>query len=130
MRQRAAQRYQGFHLYKDLTNSLVCLYAETVKLTTAPNKTGHAMICGEVTMTSYLVPGLIVSMSIIFLLVCLQGFQKALRQEHTFRALLIKMKKERAWENRLRLIEFPRASKKAQLRQNLQQAIRSGRRFG
>jgi hypothetical protein len=72
---------------------------------------------------------LIGSMAIIFLLVCLRGFQRALRQEQSFKALLIKMKKENTLENRHRLIEFPRANSKAQLRKSLLQAIQSDRRL-
>ncbi len=81
-------------------------------------------------MTEYLVPGLIVSMAIIFLLVCLQGFHRALRQERTFKALLIRMKIERTSENRHRLIKFPPANTKAQLHRNLRQALHSGSRLG
>ncbi len=81
-------------------------------------------------MTEYLVPGLIVSLAIIFLLVCLQGFHRALRQEGTFKALLIRMKKERVLENRHKLIKFPPANTKAQLHQSLRQALHSGRRLG
>lgn len=79
-------------------------------------------------MMSYLVSGLIVSMAVIFLFVCLQGFQRALQQEYTFTALLIKMKKERAAGNSLSLVEFPRANRKAQVRQGRQKAIRAARR--
>ncbi len=81
-------------------------------------------------MTQYLVPGLIISMAVIFLLVCLQGFHRALRQEGTFKALLIRMKKERVLENQHRLIKFPPANTKAQAHDNLRQALHSGRRLG
>jgi hypothetical protein len=76
-------------------------------------------------MTEYLVPGLIISMAIILLLVCLQGFHRALRQERTFKALLIRM-----LESRHRLIEFSPARTKAQRRRNLRQALDSSRRLG
>ena len=81
-------------------------------------------------MIEYLVPGLIVSMAIIFLLVCLPGLHRAVRQEGTFKALLIKMKKEPILANRNRLIKFPSARTKAQLHQSLRQALHSGRRLG